>query len=848
MAMSTKKSWSAIIVIFTALLMGSLSSAAWTPQDQSKTPNQDEVRKQLLDRLAKEAASQQPQPAPAAPGQQPPAPAPPATPAPPPPAPTPQPGVQRDSGKVMLTFDNADLYDFINQMASILGITPVIVDNEVKGSVSIMSSSPMSKEDVMPLFNMILKNNNAALIKQGDVYQILPISSALKKGVDVIEHPAGETEPQSSPAPKLEMNKTEPQTLEERFRAMALGQGLPSTAALTARIPGKTPPASEDSKVPRLSTNVIRVEFVPVRDLIEPIKLLMTDGGVIMPYERLNMLILTDYSDSVARILQIIHMLDTSFLDPELVDLIKIKNNASSDVVDDLKKIFGTGAKDSATGISFISLDRLNAIFVMASSKRGLEEVKRWIGTLDSESGRNIQTYVYVVENGTASNIAMMLSALYGGEGFSNTGQGGGAGGAGGAGGVRSQQGGTQTGPFGGSTGGTTQGGTSTPFSSSTSYQGSSYQGGFQSGFGGGLAGGFGGGFMGGGFFGGGQQLGPRLNVSPTFTSQVLRGGAFTGLQDTVRLVVDDVNNSLIIQSTPADYTYLLETIKKMDVLPRQAIIDARIFEVDLTDALSFGVNAALQGRTDGSKGEHLTGAAIDATAGALSANTFAFVGDSRQILMNLNALREKTKVRVLEAPSVLALDGQMARIMVGAEVPYPGAAFTTSVGGTTTSVQYRDTGISLIVMPRISASGSVTLDVSQEVSSPGASTSTGPTFQVTSVETTLSVKDGETVAIAGLIRDSNNLDRRGVPLLSEIPLVGSLFGGTTRNTTRSELIILITPHVIRTPEKFQEMTQELRDSLRHVRKLADEKEKEHLQDMEDARRERYDQQQNKSK
>ena len=135
-----------------------------------------------------------------------------------------------------------------------------------------------------------------------------------------------------------------------------------------------------------------------------------------MPYERLNMLIITDYTDSAARVLDIIHMLDNSYLDPNLVELIKIKNNASADVAEDLKKIFGSGTKDSATGISFVSLDRLNAIFVVAGSKRGLEEMRHWIAELDAESGRNFQTYVYVVENSTASNIAMMLSAFYGGE------------------------------------------------------------------------------------------------------------------------------------------------------------------------------------------------------------------------------------------------------------------------------------------------------------------------------------------------------------------------------------------------------------------------------------------------
>jgi general secretion pathway protein D len=551
-------------------------------------------------------------------------------------------------------------------------------------------------------------------------------------------------------------------------------------------------------------------------------------------------------------VLQIIHMLDNNYLDPDLVDLIKISNNASADVAEDLKKIFGSnaGAKESATGISFVSLDRINAIFVIASSKRALAEVKHWIKELDAASGRNIQTYIYVVENSTASNIAMMLSALYGGEGTSPSGGTGGTGGTGGMGGARSTQtgqtqGGGSFGSLGSTFGGSSQMGGASTFGGQGSYQGGQS---FGSG-GGGYAGGTGGSSMGLGSFGStGQRLGPQLNPSRSITSQILRGGAFSGLQDTVRMVVDDVNNSLIIQATAADYAYLSETIKKMDVLPRQAIIDARIFEVDLTDDLTFGVSGALQAATGG----NLTTGSIDPSSGALSASTFAFVGNARQILLALNALRSKTKVRTLEAPSVLALDGTMASIIVGSEYPYPSGSFTSAAGGSTTSVDYRDTGISLLVMPRISASGSVTLDITQEVSAPGATITVGvgesaPSFTKTSVTTTLSVKDGETVAIAGLINTSNSISRTGVPLLSQIPLLGSLFGQTIRNVSRTELIILITPHVIKTADKLQEMTQELKDSLRHVRQEVDDAAKQRAKDVEDAQQERQKQEQKKS-
>ena len=757
---------------------------------------------------------------------------------------------------MVLNYEGVDLGDFINQTASALGLNPLIIDSEVKGTVTVVSSTPMSKEEVFPLFSMILKNNNAALIKQNGVYQIVPISSALKRGVDIIERlpepPSAKPEPETMPAiqpampsvpggpPGAVTGAVQPGGVMDTFRAMAAERDRKEGILPAAR--AKQPAASgadtgDGSGMPRLATHVIRAEFVPVKDLIEPVKLFMTDGGVIMPYERLNMLILTDYTDSVARILQIIRMLDNNFLDPDLVELVKINYNSSSDVVEDLKKIFGSGVKDSPTGVSFVSLDRLNAIFVMASSRRGLTEIKGWIEKLDASSSKKVQTFVYVVQNSTASNIAMLISALYGGDETSGTGQeaagttgAAGAAGAGGA-GARGQARGGQAGGLG------NQGGYTSPFSSQSAFGNSLYN-----------TGSYGGGLMAGGTFGSGQALGPQLNVTRSITSQVLRGGEFTGLQDTVRMVVDDVNNSIIIQAAPGDYEMIAETIRKMDVLPRQALIDAKVFEVDLTDNLSFGVAAALQeAGVTGKSADHSTGASID-SAGNLVANTFAFVGNSRELLLRLNALRLKTKVKILEAPSVLALDGTAASITVGAEIPYPAGGFT-STGGSTTQVQYRKTGVTLLVLPRISASGSVTMDITHEVSSPGAVVPVGAgenatSFNLTTVTNTFSVRDGETVAIAGLIRESKDFTRSGIPLLSEIPILGSLFGQTTRNGNRTELIILITPHVIKTIEKSQEMTQELKDSLRNVRKMADEHEKDRMRDVEDAREERYKQEQ----
>jgi general secretion pathway protein D len=769
--------------------------------------------------------------------------------------------------QLQLSYDNADLYDFINQVTDALAITPIVIDPDVKGTVTIHSSAPMPMEDVFPLFNLILKNNNAALVKQGNIFQIVPISSALKKGLEIIIHqPPAPAKPPAPPAdstapaapgqkpagtpPPAQAPGQQPQTPAQQPPPpsagatpqnvpVSTGAAAPPAAAQQARPipPAQQPASAGDSRTPRLATHVLRVEFIPVKDLIEPIKLLMTDGGVIMPYERQNMLIITDYSDSLSRIMQVIKMLDDSYLDPDLVEMIRIKYNSSVDVIEDLRKIFGSGTKESPTGIYFVSLDRMNAILVMANSKRALEEVKRWIARLDATTGRTMQTFVYTVENSTAANIAVILSALYGGEGGGSemeggatgrTGTGAYRGGTGGTGGTttgRTGQGGA-FGSFGGGGGsGSTMAGTQTPFGTVGSTGGQSSIGGFGGGGGGG----------GGGMFGG-TQLGPRLNQGAGTSSQILRGGALSGLQESVRVVVDEINNSLILQASAADYAYIVEVIKKLDVLPRQALIDARIFEVDLTDTFSFGISTVLQKRT---ADQHLTTGKLS-SSGGITAETFAFIGDAREILMSLDLLRDKTNVRVLEAPSVLALDGTEAKIVVGGEVPYPAASFVPSTGGSTTSVQYRDTGVQLLVVPRISASGTVTLAIAQEVSTLGPVAKEGPTFNKSSVTTTLAVRDGETVAIAGLIRDNNNQAKSGIPFLADIPLLGGLFGKIKRTVTRTELIILITPHVIRTPERFQEMTQELKDSLKNIRPFVEAKEKEHQETMEDARKDRY--------
>jgi len=385
MAMSINKSWSVIIILFTVLLSGSYSPAAPSPQEPPPGPPvSEEDRRRQIDQLRERLLeNQQQRNQRALPQQAQPSVAPAPTPAAAPATAPQQISLTQSNGKLQLVFKDADLTAFIQQISELLGLTPLVIDSAVQGAVTIHSSAPMSKDEVLSLFHLILKTNNVSLVENNGIHQVVPISSALKAGVDLIEH-----------QPPDVGSETTPDTQ-----------------------PGTPTPVSELSEVPKLSLHVVPVEFIPVRDLIEPIRLFMTQGSVIIPYERLNMLILNDYEDSIERILKVIRVLDNKYMDQELIELVEIKNNASADVAADLKKMFGDGTETAATGISFVSLDRLNALFVMASSKRALTEVKHWINVLDTTTGRSIQTNEYIVQNSTASNIATLLYNLYGGDG-----------------------------------------------------------------------------------------------------------------------------------------------------------------------------------------------------------------------------------------------------------------------------------------------------------------------------------------------------------------------------------------------------------------------------------------------
>jgi general secretion pathway protein D len=293
-----------------------------------------------------------------------------------------------------------------------------------------------------------------------------------------------------------------------------------------------------------------------------------------------------------------------------------------------------------------------------------------------------------------------------------------------------------------------------------------------------------------------------------------------------VRIIADEINNALIVQATPQEWAEIERTLQQLDILPRQVLIDAQIYEVSLDDSLSFGISAVLQNREVLKNPE--TTASFTGAPPTLAAQTFAFIGRTRELVAFLNASENRSRVRTLSAPSVLVSDNMVADFQVGAEVPIPTTSSITPVqsGGTNLfaqTISFRPTGVIMRVKPQINDSGTLTLEISQEVSQATANTTSGlvaPVIGKSSVNSTIVVQDSQTIAIGGFIRESRELARSRLPLLGRIPVAGVLFGNTRNANTRSELIVLITPHVLRTREEAETSTEELKAKLREVQKL----------------------------
>ena len=297
-----------------------------------------------------------------------------------------------------------------------------------------------------------------------------------------------------------------------------------------------------------------------------------------------------------------------------------------------------------------------------------------------------------------------------------------------------------------------------------------------------------------------------------------------------VDIIPDEVNNAILVRARPRDYAILSDIIKKIDVLPRQVLIEVMIIDVTLTNDIQYGVEWFLKNRGINIDGKSYNGDAALDQGTSLKENTPLGTGlagftyslyDVAGLKALITTLATKTDVNILSTPTILAVDNQESKIEVGDDVPTLTSTTVTEGGTTTQSVQYRNAGIILKVKPSINDGGLVRMEVTQEVSSVTSESTAGiqsPRFRTRKATTYMVARDGQTIIMGGLIQAQKTNSSNGIPFLKDIPILGYAFGSHGANTQKTELMFAITPYVIKSRRDADTLTQDFSQKVSELK------------------------------
>lgn len=570
--------------------------------------------------------------------------------------------------------------------------------------------------------------------------------------------------------------------------AMVKENGSYKIGPLNSALRGSTTPQM-GALQPGYSVQIVQLQYIAAREMSKILEPLLPEGSILRVDETRNLLMLAGAEGEMRHALETVGVFDLDWLAGMSVGLFTLKSVDVKSILPELELLFGDKSKSPFAGmLRIIPIERMNAVFVVSPRPQYLEQAKVWVERLDRNGGKSgTRLHVYPMQNGSAEKVAALLGQVLGGKSTSTTAAAAVAPGLTGA-IVQSSGAGATSGALGSTTGAVGAGATLPNAVSAAA-----------------------------------------PSVVATGTGEALGLGAGSN----IKIIADRDNNALLIMANGAEYEKIEEAIKKLDVVPRQVLVEVTIAEVQLSGALTYGLEwffnngNNLSGRLVNAYGTAGTSAlsSLDpsAAAGAPLPFTAVWKTTGGNISAVLSALAKNTKVNVLSSPHVMVTDNQVAKINVGQSVPIEGQS---TVVGTNIlrSVSYVDTGVVLSVRPHINAGGLVTLEVSQEVSDVqvGVTTSglNSPTINKRSAQTIVAVQSGDTMVLAGLIKDNKTAGSQGLPLLSEIPVVGALFGAKSDTSERSELIITITPRVVNDNQQARDVTAEFRKKLTGMRKL----------------------------
>lgn len=582
------------------------------------------------------------------------------------------------------------------------------------------------------------------------------------------------------------------------------GRYLITGAANGARLaPGVSSPRSKGAG---FSTIIVPLQYISAANMAEILQPVADPDAFVRVDNVRNLLMLAGTGAQLQGWLEMVATFDVDMLAGMSVGIFPLENSSAEEVNQAISALLASGGGPEGQGgdwsqlIRVIPIGRLNSILVVTPRAHYLDIVQTWIDRIDQAyySEADMRLYVYPVQNTTAERLATLLNSIYSGN-------------------MSEQQGSSNN------NSGNAYGSSSSGFGRDASVAPGMNRESFGS-----STGGSSGSFA----SGGGSSSGAMGNFQPGRNNSGQDGGNSISTVDmatndpnsllgNVRVVADEENNSLMIYSTGLQYRVIKTALEQLDIEATQVVIEASILEVSLTDKLRYGLEWTFKnGIGDDYNGRGLLTSGAEAVPNVVVPGfSYAVTNSIGDISAVLNALAEDNLINVISTPSVMVLDNHDAYIHVGDQVPIFSAQTTTDGGVQTQSVEYKDTGVQLNVRPSVNAGGLVTMQIEQSVTDVGQiDSATGQrSFLERSIMSRVAVRSHESVVLGGLIRENATNTESGVPFLHTLPLIGPLFGTTTKEDRRTELLVIITPRAIYNEDDLREVSNEMRSQIRHM-------------------------------
>jgi general secretion pathway protein D len=511
---------------------------------------------------------------------------------------------------------------------------------------------------------------------------------------------------------------------------------------------------------------IVPLQYASAVELESILTPLVPEGSTLRIDANRNVLILTGPQFRLEELLATVRTFDVDWLQGMSFAMFRLEYADAVSLVEELDQIIGADGPAPLTGaVRLIPIARLNAVLVISLRPERIADIRDLIDQFDigveGSGGRRL--FVYELENGKAETIATALQQIF------------------------------QPTVLGGSF--NTLASADDPFAVFNSAESLTT-----------------------------PLRGPQSGSNGFGPAEDEFGGVAADTGSDIKIIADTDNNAILVLSSHEDYRSIEAAIRRLDVAPRQVLIEATIAEVSLADTLDYGVRWFLE------QNEYELGFNAPVPGSALGEGlTYAFFDQDSEVTAFFDLLGTASEVKFLSTPQVMVLDNQTANIRVGDQIPVTTRSSQSTVNPDApivTEVQFRDTGTLLTVTPRINAGGQVTLEISQEVSLPGTEPAIGGGGNVSIAQRTINssviVQSGQTVVLGGLILENTSEGRSGIPGLMRIPGLGKIFSTTSRDVFRTELLVTVKPVVIENQRAMRRVTEELRMRMREASEYED--------------------------